>query len=119
MEKMSHFASISLFLVLYSKKNGVCTCNKAYRFVVLHQSDELFTSVILGIEPRAPPDLYAGWYLEVDPACFMHQYHLLRLLYGFISGEEAHSTRKRRADPVPVLVLMKIATKASMAIVFP
>jgi hypothetical protein len=48
----------------------------------------------------------------------MHQCHLLRLLYDFISGEEAHSARKRHADPVPLLVLMKIATKASMAIVF-
>jgi hypothetical protein len=48
----------------------------------------------------------------------MHQYHLIRLLYDFISGEEAHSTRKRRAAPVPILVLMKIATKASMAMCF-
>jgi len=55
---------------------------------------------------------------EVNAACFMHQYHLLRLLYGFISGEEAHSTRKRHADPVPILVLMKIATEASMAMCF-
>ena len=60
----SHFASILLFLVLYSKTNWVCTCNKAYRFVVLHQSDELLTSVILGIEPRAPGDLCKGWYLK-------------------------------------------------------
>jgi hypothetical protein len=30
----------------------VCRC------VDLHQSDELFTTVILGIEPRAPRDLY-------------------------------------------------------------
>jgi hypothetical protein len=52
---------------------------------------------------------------EVKPACFMHQYHLLRRLYVFISGEKAHSTRKGHADPVPIFVLMKIATKASMA----
>jgi hypothetical protein len=48
----------------------------------------------------------------------MHQYQLLRLLYGFISGEEAHSTRKSHVDTVPVLVLMKIATKTSMATCF-
>jgi hypothetical protein len=48
----------------------------------------------------------------------MHQYHLLRLLYGFIFGREAHSKRKRHADPVHVPVLMKIATKASMVVSF-
>jgi hypothetical protein len=37
---------------------------KAYRFAVLHQSDKLLTSVILGIEPRAPADLCEGLYLK-------------------------------------------------------
>jgi hypothetical protein len=55
---------------------------------------------------------------EVNAACFMHQYQLLRLFYCFISGREAHSTRKRHADPVAVPVLMKIATKASMVVSF-
>jgi len=55
---------------------------------------------------------------EVNAACFMHHYHLRSLLYGFISGEEAYCTRKRGADPVSVLVLMKIATKATMAMRF-
>jgi hypothetical protein len=41
----------------------------AYRFADVHQSDELLTIVLPGIEPRAPSDLWRGVSPQIKTTC--------------------------------------------------